>query len=140
MIRRAGAICVGLALLAAEGAQAQQTRPVPGDTVPRDTIRLMEPDSVMRALMDKPGYIVTRYEGGMVTFDATAKAFAIAAATLNRAIVEREGQRIVTDSAGSIVYNDQQRSVTVSGRPGQRFEIFPGEGQPPIVGVGSPGL
>ena len=130
---------VVLALLAnalAVRGEAQVTRS-PTDTVPRDTVRLSEPDSVMRALLDKPGYIVTRYEGGVVTFDAIAKAFAIAAAAANRAIVEREGQRVVTDSGGSIVYNDQTRSVTVSGRPGQRFEIIPGSGQPPIVGAGT---
>ena len=137
MTALARALAIVCVLLAATDAGAQANRPVPGDTIPRDTIRLAEPDSVMRALMEKPGYTVTRYEGGVVTFDAVAKAFAIAAATLNRAIVEREGQRIVTDSGGSIVYDDRKRSVTVSGRPGQRFEIIPGAGQPPIVGIGT---
>ena len=145
-MRKAAAVVLMLAGALARG-ESQVTRPPqaarpPGraqatDTLPRDTVRLSEPDSVMRALLDKPGYVATRYEGGMVTFDATAKAFAIAAAAANRAIVEREGQRVVTDSGGSIVYNDQTRSVTVSGRPGQRFEIIPGSGQPPIVGVGT---
>ena len=82
-----------------------QVRPLVQDTTRRDTVQFTEPDSVIAALLQKPGYVATRYEGGMVTFDATAKAFAIAAASLNRAIVEREGQRVVTDSGGSITYN-----------------------------------
>ena len=88
----------------------------------------------MEALLQKPGYTATRYEGGIVTFDAALKAFAIAAATANRAIVERQGQRVVTDSGGSIIYNDQTRNVAVTG---QSFRIVPGAGQPPIAGVGT---
>ncbi len=104
------------------------------DTTLRDSVKWSATDSVMERLLQKPGYTLTRYEGGIVTFNATAKAFEIAAAAANRAVVEREGQRVVTDSGGSIIYNDRTRSVAVTGRS---FQIVPGAGQPPIAGVGT---
>ncbi len=67
-----------------------------------------------------------------MTFDALTKAMAILAAKTRMAIVEREGQRVVTDSV--ILYNDKTRSVNVRGR---RFEIIPGGGQAPISGTGT---
>lgn len=135
MIRGAVAI-VGLASLVAAGeaqAQVRPARPVAptaADTTKgRDTTAKWLPaDSVMESLLKKAGYTITRYEGAVVTFNALDKAFAIAAAAANKAVVEREGQRVVTDSV--IVYNDQTRSVTVSGN----FEIAPGAGQAPIAG------
>src|SRR4051812_22034737 len=102
------------------------------DTTPTDTTAKWSPaDSVMESLLNKPGYVVTRYEGDVVTFDALTKAFAIAAAAARKAQVEREGQRVVTDS--TIVYADRTRSVNVSGN----FRIVPGENQAPIAGTGS---
>ena len=136
MTARAAALVLA-ATLTATAAGAQVQRPPARDTVARDSIQMSPPDSIMEALLRKPGYTVTRYEGGLVTFDATAKAFAIAAAAANRAIVEREGQKVVTDSGGSIIYSDRTRSVAVTGLPGQRFQIIPGAGQPPIVGMGT---
>jgi len=125
-----------VAFAASGGAQVQRPtlRGQVQDTARVDTVQFSPPDSVMAALLQKPGYTVTRYEGGVVTFDATVKAFAIAAAAANRAMVERQGQRVVTDSGGSIIYNDQTRNVAVTG---QSFRIVPGEGQPPIAGVGT---
>jgi hypothetical protein len=122
-----------LLLACAPIAVAAQVRPATPDTTRRDTVQFSGADSVMAVLLQKPGYTITRYEGGMVTFDAAAKAFAIAAASANRAIVEREGQRVVTDSGGSIVYNDQNRGVSVTGN----FRIVPGAGQPDIAGTGT---
>ena len=84
----------------------------------------------MESMLRRPGYTVTRYEGDVVTFDALTKAFAIAAAAAQRAQVEREGQRVITDS--NIVYIDRTRTVNVNGN----FQISPGAGQPPIAGVG----
>ena len=132
------AVLVMACAASAEGqVQRPPLRPQPRDTAQGDTVRFSPPDSVMEALLQKPGYTVTRYEGGVVTFDATVKAFAIAAAAANRAIVERQGQRVVTDSGGSIIYNDESQSVTVTGHPTQRFQIIPGAGQPPITGTGT---
>ena len=68
-------------------------------------MRLSPPDSIAAALIARPGYTVTRYEGEVVTFDALTKAMAILAAKTRMAIVEREGQRVVTDSV--ILYNDK---------------------------------
>jgi hypothetical protein len=93
----------------------------------------------MRALLQKSGYSVTRYEGDVVVFDAISNTFTIATAAAiaaadtlaRRAQVEREGQRVVTDS--SIVYEERTRTVNVNGR----FEIVPGGGQAPIAGFGT---
>jgi hypothetical protein len=104
----------------------------PRDTTARDSLRLSPPDSIAAALLSKPGYTATRYEGDVVTFDALTKAMAILAAATRAAIVEREGQRVVTDSL--ILYSDRTRSVNVRGR---RFEIVPGGGQAPISGTGT---
>jgi hypothetical protein len=129
----------GLLLLALPGVAVAQVRPEPPrrppavrDSATADTaVTWLPPDSVMRALLEKPGYTVTRYEGETVTFDALVKSFAIAADSTRRAQVEREGQRVVTDSV--IVYDDRTRRVNVSGR----FEIVPGGGQAPIAGIGT---
>lgn len=102
------------------------------DTIPADsTLQWSPPDSVMRVLLDKPGYVSTRYEGGVVTFDAINNALSIAASAARKAQVERGGQRVVTDS--SIIYADRSRTVNVSGN----FRILPGQGQPPIAGSGT---
>ena len=107
-------------------------RGVTGDSTAADTSVHWSPaDSVMEALLKRAGYTVTRYEGDVVTFDALTRAFAIAAAGARKAQVERESQRVVTDS--NIVYLDRTRSVNVSGH----FEIVPGGGQAPIAGAGS---
>ena len=45
--------------MGATRSSAQVARRPVTDTVPRDTIRLSEPDSIMRALLDKPGYVAT---------------------------------------------------------------------------------
>ena len=108
----------------------------PGDTIPPDSAAMdsasfSRSDQLLEELLRKPGYRATRYEGNVVTFDAVTKAFAIAADAANRAIVEREGQRVTTDSL--IVYDDRTRTVNVSGA----FNISPGEGQPPIAGSGT---
>jgi hypothetical protein len=89
------------------------------------------PDSVMQALLTKPGYTVTRYEGGVVTFDAVSKALAIAAEAAGRAIVQRDSMRAVTDT--QIVYDDRTNSIDVSGR----FNIVLGPGQAPVQGSGT---
>ena len=106
-------------------------RPVQADTVPRDTVAWIEPDSVMASLLTRPGYSVTRYEGAVVTFDAVNAAFAIAADATQRAQVQRDEQLVTTDS--TIIYRDKVDSVQVTGR----FRIRPGQGQPPIAGSGT---
>ena len=108
-------------------------RPV-ADTAGADTTRQFSPpDSVMEALLRRPGYSVTRYEGQTVAYDAVTRALAIAASAARRAQVERDGQHVGTDSL--IVYRDDQDRVDVSGN----FRITPGGGQPPIAGRGTAG-
>ena len=102
------------------------------DTTARDTASgFSVPDSVMAALLARPGFTTTRYEGEVVTFDANSKALAIAASTERPAMVEREGLRVRTDS--TIVYSDARQNVNVTGR----YSIVPGAGQQPIAGVGT---
>jgi hypothetical protein len=104
----------------------------PADTVkPDSTVQWYPADSVLQALLARPGYSVTRYEGAAVTFDAVSKALAIAADAAKRAIVERDSQRVVTDSV--IVYDDRTNRVNVSGR----FNITLGSGQAPVQGTGT---
>ncbi|MEX2153500.1 MAG: putative LPS assembly protein LptD [Gemmatimonadaceae bacterium] len=102
-----------------------------GDTVRKDTLLWSPPDSIMAGLLTKPGYTVTRYEGDVVTFDAVTKALAIAADSAKRAIVERDGMRVVTDSV--IVYDDRTKKVNVAGR----FEVVLGSDQAPVTGQGT---
>lgn len=104
---------------------------IPGDTTVRDSLAWLPLDSVMSALLARPGYSVTRYEGAVVTFDALNAAFALAASAAQRAQVQREGQLVTTDSV--IVYRDRVDSVQVAGN----FQIMPGEGQPAIAGSGT---
>jgi hypothetical protein len=103
----------------------------PDTTVPDTTAQWSPADSIMQALLTKPGYTVTRYEGETVTFDAVSKALAIAAAAAQKAIVQRDSMRAVTDT--QIVYDDRTNSVAVKGR----FEIVLGPGQAPIKGSGT---
>jgi hypothetical protein len=108
---------------------APTARPIRPDSTAKDTtIKWAPSDSVMDALLKRQGYTITRYQGGVVTFDAQDKALAIGAAGAKTAIVERDGQRVTTDSV--IVYDDRTRNITVSGK----FEIAPGGGQMPIAG------
>ena len=119
------------------GALPGQAQRATADSTKQDTLaRFSPPDSTMQALLNKPGYSVTRYEGDAVTFDATNKAIAIAAAAAKRAIVERDSQRVVTDSV--IVYEEGSNRVNVSSRGlSGRFTIHPGGGQAPIEGSGT---
>ena len=124
-----------LAAQARPGAQ-QPPRPTqirPGaDTTRQDsTPAFSPPDSVMAALLARPQFTVTRYEGEVVTFDANTKALGIAASAQRPAMVEREGLRVRTDSM--IVYSDARQNVNVTGR----YEIVPGAGQQPISGAGT---
>ena len=66
-------------------------------------------DSVMKALMNRKDYSVTRYQGDKVTFNAATKAITIIG---RRAGVSREGAIIVGDT---IIYNDSTKIVVALG-------------------------
>ncbi|HEU4989034.1 MAG TPA: putative LPS assembly protein LptD [Gemmatimonadaceae bacterium] len=109
---------------------------IPGDTAGRDTaaVKWTPPDSVMEALMKRKGYTITRYEGGVLSFDALTQAIQIVAGTAHKAAVQRGDQTVVTDS--TIRYNSQSRGITVTSRDtaGAGYVIVPGGGQAPITG------
>ncbi len=107
------------------------------DSTARDslgTVHWPTPDSVMQALMNRKGYTITRYEGGILSFNAVTQALQIAASEARKAAVERGDQTVITDS--TIRYNSQNRFVTVVSRDtaGAGYVIVPGGGQAPIAG------
>ncbi|HEX2723057.1 MAG TPA: putative LPS assembly protein LptD [Gemmatimonadaceae bacterium] len=129
MIRRvvAGA-AIGGALLGAAVAGAQVTTPRPAPSVPRnpaDTIRRdstradstqakelikwAEPDSIMRALLARPGYSVTRYQGVKVTFNSRARTLYLEG---NPSGVGRGATVLIGDT---ITYNDSTKVVLARG-------------------------
>ncbi len=136
------ALSIAAALPAALPGQGAPVRRPPvqralGDTAQRDTavaVKWSTPDSVMRALMNRKGYTITRYEGGVLSFDAVTQAIQILAGEAGTAAVQRGDQTVVTDS--TIRYDSQTRGVTVTSRDtaGAGYVIVPGGGQAPITG------
>ena len=112
-------VAVGIAMPAA--AQVRGPRP----TVPRDTARVgdstaadsskkelidwAEPDSMMSALMNRPGYNVTRYQGVRVRFDARARTLHLVGGPAG---VARGITLLVGDT---ITYNDSTKVVLARG-------------------------
>src|SRR5690242_13313672 len=82
-----------------DSARRGQQKP-PGDTARVDTatVNWQPPDSVMRALADRQGYDVTRFQGARVIYDANTRDLRLDAAKDQRAAVDRNGQTIVSDS------------------------------------------
>ncbi len=88
----------------------------------------------MQALIKRKGYTVTRYEGGVLSFDAVTQAIQIVAGEAGKAAVQRADQTVVTDS--TIRYNSDTRGIIVTSRDtaGAGYVIVPGGGQAPITG------
>ena len=107
-------------------------QPVRRDTL-KDTTRVQwpTPDSVAAALMAKPDYVVTRYQGDTAFFNNQRRALDLLAAGKQRAIVDRDSQVVVSDSG--IYYSQATGAVTTGGH-----YVFssPGTGQADIVGHG----
>jgi hypothetical protein len=82
-----------------------------GDTTRRPLVEWRQPDSLMRALLDRAGYNQTRYQGDTIRFDNTTRTFFI---TGKPAAVGRGESVIVGDS---ILYNDSTQIVVVFGNP-----------------------
>ena len=95
------------------------------------TIRWAEPDSVMRALMTRPGYEVTRFQGTRATYDARTKDLRLDATRKERAAVDRNGELAVSDSA--IFFNQTSGDVT---NLGNYIINLPGSTEAPIRGFG----
>jgi hypothetical protein len=114
------------------GGVRQPVQPAPKDST-RDTLKLNwpEPDSVMRALLNKPGYSITRYKGDTAYFDVSNRALDLLAAKKSRVVVDRDSQIVVSDSG--IYYREATRHVTSGGHYVVRNAA---PGQADIVGKG----
>ncbi|HKC81114.1 MAG TPA: putative LPS assembly protein LptD, partial [Gemmatimonadaceae bacterium] len=123
------AIVVSFALVAQQAAQAQ-VRPVTPprrdtirarpDTAKRDTtgadstksrelVKWNETDSVMEALMKRPGYTATKYQGDVVVFNARTRSLSLKG---SKAAVNRDQTVLVGDS---IIYNDSTKIMIARG-------------------------
>jgi lipopolysaccharide assembly outer membrane protein LptD (OstA) len=86
-------------------------RRYPGDTTRADSLQVKkelvkwnEPDSVMNALMNRAGYVTTRYQGNTAVFNTQAHALRLSGASA----VQRDQTLLVSDT---IEYNDSSRIV-----------------------------
>ena len=87
------------------------------DSTVRDTVHMVKPlvnwvsdsDSVAKALINRPGYRATRYQGDNVIFDAESKALRIQG---KPAAVGREQTVVIGDT---VLYNDATKFVTALG-------------------------
>lgn len=91
----------------------RDTARVAGDTLAGDSLAEVgapfpEPDSIMQALMQLPGYQPVIYRGDTLNFSTQDRAIQI----LQRANVDRAGEKI---SADTITYEGTTRWVTASG-------------------------
>ena len=77
------------------------------DSTQKEIVRWTEPDSVMRELLARAGYTVTRYQGRTVLFDAEARGLQLVG---EPAAVSREASILVGDT---VIYNDSTRDVIV---------------------------
>ena len=78
-----------------------------GDTTPRELVQWAEEDSVMRALLARPGFSATRYQGDKVTFGAADRVLILEG---RPSAVQRGPATLVGDT---IVYNDSLDVVQV---------------------------
>lgn len=113
MRRYLAAACV--ALCATATLAGAQVRPgaQPADTA-KPPITWVEEDSVTRALLARPGYTVTRYQGPVLTFDALTRSIdlVIRRGDTTRVAVQRDDRLLVADSA--ITYDEATgRTVAV---------------------------
>ncbi|MDQ3673634.1 MAG: hypothetical protein M3365_04585, partial [Gemmatimonadota bacterium] len=108
-------------------AQIRSVVPMPGDSVRarpdtirpdsirpdtsgvRELIKWNETDSVMQALMARPGYSGTRYQGDKVVFNAETRTLDLDG---NRAGIGRDQTLLVADS---ITYNDSTKMIFARG-------------------------
>ncbi len=88
------------------------TRDTTADTLhaPKTLVKWEDPDSVMQALMDKKGYVVTRYQGNRVELMAGQRDLQLD----GRGAIER-GQTILV--ADTIFYSDSLKMMKASAPP-----------------------
>ena len=78
-------------------------------TKTRDLVKWNETDSVMDALMKRPGYTATRYQGDVVVFNARTRSLSLKG---SKAAVNRDQTVLVGDS---IIYNDSTKIMVARG-------------------------
>src|SRR5215510_10342099 len=88
-------------------------QPVQRDTTDSTSFKWPEPDSLTQALMQRPDYTVTRYQGDTAFFNALRRSLDLLAAKKRLAVVTRDSQTIVSDSG--IYYNEATRRVVTGG-------------------------
>ncbi len=110
MSRRWIAWAAALVLGAAASLPAQQvgvptTLPGTRDSVPKDTIAFAVPDSLMRELLERKGYLATRYQGDSVQFQAGDRAIELRGkpAAVQRGTTSVSGDTIRYDDAAQLV-------------------------------------
>ena len=111
----------------------RDTLRAPGDTTTRvDSLTeatFAAPDSVIRRLLAKPGYNVTRYQGDVITFDALTRAMQLT----QKAMVQRDSQFVKSDT----IFGGSGTSIRVGTDPSKRNNVFVTPGQAPILSSGS---
>lgn len=109
---------------------ARDTARAPGDTS-RARVEWIAEDSVARALLARPGYSFTRYQGPIVTFDALTRAIDIfiGIGDSTGVAVQRGEELIVADT--SIRYNEQSGLAVATGKV-----TLIREGETELTGVG----
>ncbi|HKS05409.1 MAG TPA: putative LPS assembly protein LptD [Gemmatimonadaceae bacterium] len=116
------ALALAVAALAAIGTAADaqvagrrppvdSTRRAAVDTTKKDSLSLALPDSVMRALLARPGFLATRFQGDSVKYDATNERLHLYG---KPAFVVRVETRITGDS---VRYEETLKRFFVGGSP-----------------------
>ena len=87
------------------------------------TLKFPEPDSVMRSLMDRPGYVTTHFRSDSATLFAKDKRVEIEGS----ALTERQGVKL---EAGAVHYREDDCLVEASGKPRlfDKDQVLLGEG------------
>ena len=85
------------------------TTAAPADTTAKKLVDWAEEDSVMRALREREGYVVTRYQGDTVVFDAATRALTLVG---DPSAVARGEALLVSDT---LYYDDSLQIVRARG-------------------------
>lgn len=127
---RSSLALVGAALgLASVGGAQERPAAQRADTT-KPPITWVADDSVARALLARPGYTVTRYQGPILTFDALTRAIDIArrSGDTSRVAVQRDERLLVADSA--ITYDETTGRTVAAGN------VYIKEGDQVLTGTG----
>jgi hypothetical protein len=133
-------VCVVLSVAAATAVQAQirppvanrGIQPVRRDSTDTTKFRWPTPDSLTQALMQRPGYTVTRYQSDTAFFNQQRHSLDLLAAKNRLAVVTRDSQTVVSDSG--IYYGEGTHRVVTGGK---YILSDPTTGQADIKGIGT---